>query len=149
MPNYISNTSCLIVLDNIGMLHILENLYGRIQITKEVYNEFGKSIPEWIDVVEVKDRKCVRIISSIVDLGETSTTALSIEINDCIMILDDLKARKLAKKLDLDFTGTLGVLAKAKNQGIVKLLKSEIEQLKQSGFRISKQMEKQLLQYDK
>lgn len=51
MPDIISNTSCLIVLDNIGMLEILEELYGKIFITNEVSEEFGKRIPDWIEVL--------------------------------------------------------------------------------------------------
>jgi len=39
MPNYISNTSCLIVLDNIDMLFILKELYRSIIITPEVAKE--------------------------------------------------------------------------------------------------------------
>ena len=53
MPKVISNTSCLIVLDNIDMLGILKDLYGSIIITKEVSEEFSKTIPDWIDVREV------------------------------------------------------------------------------------------------
>ena len=48
MPDIISNTSCLIVLDNIGMLHILKELYGNIIITDEVAIEFGKELPPWV-----------------------------------------------------------------------------------------------------
>ena len=47
MPNIISNTSCLIVLDNIGMLDVLKELYGKVFITEEVSKEFGKTVPDW------------------------------------------------------------------------------------------------------
>jgi len=42
MPDFISNTSCLIVLDNIDMLFILKELYGSIIITQEVSEELEK-----------------------------------------------------------------------------------------------------------
>jgi len=38
----ISDTSCLIALDNSKLLDILKNLYGEIQITKEVKEKFGQ-----------------------------------------------------------------------------------------------------------
>lgn len=43
----ISDTSCLIALHNIGLLHILSDLYQKITLTKEVQNEFGENLPEW------------------------------------------------------------------------------------------------------
>lgn len=46
----ISNTSCLIVLDNIGLLDILKKLYSKIVITQEVAEEFGKNLPDWIEI---------------------------------------------------------------------------------------------------
>ena len=60
------------------------------------------------------DRKIIKILSSVVDPGEASTIALNSEKADAVMILDDLKARKLAKSLDMRFTGTIGVIVKAK-----------------------------------
>jgi predicted nucleic acid-binding protein len=39
MPNIISDSSCLIALDNIGLISILKDLYEKIYITEEVYSE--------------------------------------------------------------------------------------------------------------
>jgi predicted nucleic acid-binding protein len=62
-----------------------------------------------MQVVTVTDKNCLRILNASVDLGEASTIALAMQIpTDNVMILDDLKARKLAKQLDLKFTGLLG-----------------------------------------
>lgn len=36
------------MLDNIDMLFILKELYGSIIITQEVFEEFGKTVPDWI-----------------------------------------------------------------------------------------------------
>ena len=149
MRNIISNTSCLIVLDNINMLEMLKKLYGQIMITEEVLYEFGKPVPSWIQVYKVQDRKCLKILNSIVDLGEASTIAFCTEQENSTMILDDLKARKLAKKLDLPFTGTVGVLLKVKEKGIVTSMETILESLKNQGFRISKDIEQKLLKTNK
>ncbi|MDB5249258.1 MAG: hypothetical protein JWQ40_3652 [Segetibacter sp.] len=53
------------------------------------------------------------------------------------MILDDLKARKLASKLNLSFTGTPGVLLKAKEVGIITAIKPVMLQIQQTTFRFS------------
>lgn len=44
----ISDTSCLIVLSRINQLEILKNLYSQIIITKDVFEEFGAAVPDWI-----------------------------------------------------------------------------------------------------
>ncbi|GMR24929.1 MAG: hypothetical protein BMS9Abin39_0200 [Ignavibacteria bacterium] len=62
-----------------------------------------------------------------------------------VLIIDDLKGRKLAKKLKLNITGTLGVILKAKEKGIIKSTKGVFEKLKQSNFRISEKVETELL----
>jgi predicted nucleic acid-binding protein len=72
----------LIILDNIGLLFILKELYGNILITEAVYNEFGKNVDNWIEVTKVSDQKYLKIINSFVDMGEASTIALSIDENN-------------------------------------------------------------------
>ena len=46
----IPDTSCLIALDNVGLLHILKSLYNEVLIPEEVKVEFGLSLPSWIKV---------------------------------------------------------------------------------------------------
>ena len=148
MPKVISNTSCLIVLDNIDMLGILKVLYGSIIITKEVSEEFSKTIPDWIDVREVNDKKYLELMKNFVDLGEASTIALAVEVDNNITILDDLKGRKIAKKLNIKMTGTLGVIINAKKKNIISSTKEVLNKLKEAGFRISKEIENEILKYD-
>jgi predicted nucleic acid-binding protein len=56
------------------------------------------------------------------------------------MVLDDLKGRKVANALGLNFTGTLGVLVKAKRNGLIEKLEPYVEKLIQDGIRISNQV---------
>lgn len=148
MPNIISNTSCLIVLDNIGMLDVLKELYGKVFITEEVSKEFGKTVPDWIEVRKVSDNKYLKLMKNFVDLGEASTIALAVETDDIVIILDDLKARKLAQKLNLKITGTIGVLVKARKRNIIASTQEVLNKLRNEGFRISDEIEKEFLKYD-
>jgi len=148
MPNIISNTSCLIVLDNIGMLDVLKELYGKVFITEEVSKEFGKTVPDWIEVRKVSDNKYLKLMKNFVDLGEASTIALAVETDDIVIILDDLKARKLAQKLNLKITGTIGVLVKARKRNIITSTQEVLNRLRNEGFRISNEIEKEFLKYD-
>jgi len=148
MPNIISNTSCLIVLDNIGMLDVLKELYGTVFITEEVSKEFSKTVPDWIEVRKVSDNKYLKLMKNFVDLGEASTIALAVETDDIVIILDDLKARKLAQKLNLKITGTIGVLIKARKRNIITSTQEVLNKLRNEGFRISDEIEKEFLKYD-
>ncbi|QTM00102.1 DUF3368 domain-containing protein [Iocasia frigidifontis] len=74
--------------------------------------------------------------------------ALALETDNNITILDDLKARKLAKKLNIEMTGTLGVIINAKRKNIITSIKEVLERLKDTNFRISKELENDILKYD-
>ena len=56
-----------------------------------------------------------------------------------------MKGRKLAKSLNLNITGTLGIILKAKEKGIIKSTKEVFEKLKKLNFRISEKVEKKSL----
>ena len=145
MPEMISNTTCIIVLDNAGSLYILKELYGTINITEEVFHEFGKEVPEWIKVVKVKNSNYTKILEQFMDLGEASTIALNMETENSKMIIDDMKARKFSDKMNLNYTGTVGVLLKAKEQGVIKSVKTILTLLKLNGFRISEEVERKAI----
>jgi len=145
MPDVICNSSCLIALDNIEMRSLLNSMYGRIFITEEVHAEFGKDVESWIEITHVTDRTKLAVLHTTVDLGEASTIAFSLETPNSLMILDDLKAGKLATLLHLKFTGLLGILVKAKQQGIISSVRDVLEKLQSVNFRISTAMEREIL----
>lgn len=55
-------------------------------------------------------------------------------------LLDDLKGRKEAMRLDFQITGTLGILSKARSTVIIPALKPLMVKLVAAGFRISPQV---------
>lgn len=110
----ISDTSCFIVLTNIGELELLHKLYGRIITTLDIATEYGEPLPEWIDMVNVSDKSKQRLLELQIDKGESSAIALALETPDSTIILDDNKARKIAYQLGLTYTGTIGIIVKAK-----------------------------------
>ena len=141
----IADTSCLIVLTKIGALDLLKELYEEVYITDEIALEYGESIPDWIIIKNVKNKKYQQLLHLLLDLGESSAIALSLEMDNVLLILDDLKGRKEAEKLGCRITGTLGVLFKAKKVGLISELKTYIEKLKSAGFRISYKVIEEIL----
>ena len=130
----ISDTSCFILLDKIEALTLLKDCFRTVYTTTIVSEEFGIQLPEWVQVREVVDKNFLINTSKLVDKGEASVIALAEELPDCILILDDDKARKLAKALDLKFTGTLGILVRAKALGIISAIKPFIEKIRATNF---------------
>ena len=116
----VSDTSCLIALANIDKLEILKDLYKEVIITEEVNNEYGSSLPEWIFIVEVKNRQKQSELETRLDKGEASSIALALEIQNSTLIIDEIKGRKIAQSLSIDIIGTIGVILLAGRKGILK-----------------------------
>lgn len=141
----ISDTSCFIILTNIAELELLHSVYGQIITTLDIVTEYGEPLPEWVEIGSVKDKLRQQLLEMQIDRGESSAIALALETPGCTIILDDFKARKIADKLGLVFTGTIGVIIKAKLNGIIPSIKPLLEKIKQTDFRLSPAIELQAL----
>jgi len=132
-------------LANISELEFLHKAYGQIVTTVDIATEYSEVLPEWVKVVTVKDKYRQQLLEMQIDKGESSAIALALETPDSTIILDDYKARKIANQLGLIFTGTIGVIIKAKLNGIIPSIKPLLEKIKQTDFRISAEIELQAL----
>jgi len=128
----ISDTSCFIILSNIGELNLLQKVYGQIITTIEIATEFGEQLPDWVSIHQV-----IRNANK----GESSAIALALETPNCTIILDDYKARKIADQLGLHFTGTIGVIVKAKLNGVIPSIKPLLSKIRLTDFRLSVELE--------
>lgn len=55
-------------------------------------------------------------------------------------MVDDLKARKIAKDMGLKITGTIGFLLKAQKLGLIESAYRKAKELKDKGFYISESL---------
>ncbi len=141
----ISDTSCLILLDKIHRLEILRDVFGTLTVTQEISNEYGKRLPEWIEVNNPINVNYQKILEASVDRGEASAIALALEQSECLLILDDIKARKYAENLGLEITDTLGVIVSAKQAGKIDSVKSILDSMRQTDFRLTDKLEQEIL----
>jgi len=147
MPNIvISDTSTLILFHKIDKFDLLRKVYRKLITSPEIAKEFGENLPEWIVIQSVSDKKYQEFLETQLDRGEASAIALAKEMNDPLLLLDDLKARKLARRLNLKITGTLGVINKAKQLGIIDKVKPIIDKLLETNFRISEKIITEILE---
>ena len=63
-----------------------------------------------------------------------------------IVVLDDNAARKTAEFLGLKVTGTIGILVKAKQNGIIQQVKPLLNEIMQNGFFISDKLLRLILE---
>lgn len=146
MPKIIiSDTSCFIVLTNIDELNLLQRMYVSVLTTPEVSDEYGQSLPNWIQVKAAADIQLQKVLELQVDKGEASAIALAIETPESTLIIDDFKARKVAERLGLHITGTIGIIIKAKLNGIIPSIKPYLIKIKETDFRLSSELEQQSL----
>lgn len=141
----ISDTSCLILLEKIGELDLLHEVFGEILITQEIADEYGLNLPEWISVQNSTDKNYQKILEASVDKGEASAIALAVELVDCLLIIDDLKGRNLAETLGIKITGTFGVILGAKLSDKIDSVKPLLAKIKQTDFHFSEALEKKIL----
>jgi predicted nucleic acid-binding protein len=141
----ISDTSTLILFHKIDEFNLLQKVYNELITTPEIAEEFGEKLPDWIQIQSVSDKKYQKFLETQVDYGEASAIALAAEFDDVLLLLDDLKARKLAAQLNFKITGTLGVIHKARQMSIIDKVRPLIDKLLLTDFRIADNIIEEIL----
>jgi predicted nucleic acid-binding protein len=136
----ISDTSCLILLSKIDELNLLNKISDKIYITSTIQKEYGKDLPSWINIKDPQDNHYQKILEMDLDKGEASAIALSLEMDNSIVIIDDLKGRNVAERLNLRYSGTFGLILKAKQIGIIQSVKPILAKIKETNFRFSEKL---------
>jgi predicted nucleic acid-binding protein len=133
----VANSSCLIALDAVGYLSVLRQLYEAIDVPDAVNRECAGQLPAWVQVRSLTNRSLAHSLMSELGAGEAEAIALCVERSANRIILDDKKARRIARELKLPLTGTLAILLRAKEAGILANVRDPINRLLTSNFRVS------------
>jgi predicted nucleic acid-binding protein len=119
----VADSSPLVILTKLVCFDFLNRLFPRLYISAEVHHEVviaGAGLPgasevskaEWIEVKAVRDP--AGLLSSQrkhgLGLGEMSTILLAKELGANPVLLDDYRARKVAKAEGLEILGSVGLL---------------------------------------
>ena len=139
----VSDSTCLIGLERVGKLDILPALFDSVVIPPEVEREFGGKFA-WLKVENVTNNLLVAALQMTVDAGEAEAIALASEKN-CLLITDDKQARAAAKRLGVSIIGTVGILIRAKQNGIISEIKPILNALDENEFRISRALREEAL----
>lgn len=152
----VSNTTPLIGLAAIKRFALLHEFFGTIHIPQAVYNEImdseyvvGKNevaTASWIQTVQVTNQFAVEVLLDELDRGEAETIVLAHELQADWVLMDEKKGRRKLTQLGIPKVGTLGILLKAKQTGIVPTLRPELYALCTKGFSLSQRVIDDVLQ---
>lgn len=86
-------------------------------------------------------------MSSELDKGETEAIALALELEAEQVLIDERRGRRIAARLNLRYTGVLGILVEAKNRGLISEVKPLLDALiNQAGFWVAAPLYRSVLQ---
>ena len=155
MQSIVSDTTTLIILGKLKRYDLLENLFSKIYIPKEVIKEISiksDGIYEEIEknslfeTKEINDISLLNLLEGILDKGESQAIVLAKELN-LILLIDEKKGRNIAKDMGLNIIGLLGVLILNIKKNLITNKEALIllEDIKGLKFRVSKKLEEDFL----
>lgn len=164
MPNMslvISKTSPLTNLAVIERLALVQTQLTRVAVPAAVWREM-MALPHaggresllaardagWLSVVAIAK---TAVASSLrltgLDEGESEAIALAVESSARLLLIDEKKGRRAARRLAVPVTGALGILAKGRKMGDIDSVKEAMVRLRaEAGFFISDEVEARILE---
>jgi uncharacterized protein len=146
----VCNTSPLLYLYQVGQLGLLQSLYKKVHVPPAVREELlsgqalGCPTPDlstipWIQIEPLQDKA---LLPMVVDLGQGEAEAIGLALSHrgSLLILDDSLGRRIAHSAGLTYTGTLGVLVKAKQDGFLPRVGPVIESLRKTTMYLSAEL---------
>jgi len=141
-PAYVANSSPLIVFERVGRLDLLPSLMNHLFVPSAVRREvFGaNALPAWLTEKNLTQPAAARIASARLGAGEREAIALALEMSATELVIDDLAARRLAQSLGLSIIGSLGLLIRAKNAGLISAVRPLMLAMQSDEFHIAENL---------
>ena len=153
---WVVDSSTLIILGKLSLLHILPRLCDNLIIPDGVATEILSGPDEdraksWIKEDGKKYQKnigpiSINIASWDLGIGETEVISHCRWNPQNVAIIDDRAAKKCAETFALKVKGTLAIIMSAKNAGLISEVKSVLDRMLEYGFRIKSTLYKKILE---
>jgi uncharacterized protein len=152
----VTDTSPLRALAVVHLLGVLPRLYNDILLPPAVAAELAVDVPG-IGPLLVQNFEFLRVLapttptlryemSASLGRGETEAITLALELHADFVLVDDGEARNVAARLGLTPAGTIGILVRAKDAGLIPQVAPIIDELvRRTRFRISDSVRRQIL----
>jgi predicted nucleic acid-binding protein len=153
----VSDAGPLIGLAKIRRLNILNRLFEKVKIPPSVFHELritssrpgAIELKEAIEIskwIEVSDPAHIpHILLNAIEQGEAEAIALA-KKEGLVLLIDERRGRKVAKKEKVKITGIGAVLVAAKTKGIIEKVAPALNELLECGYRISEGLRKRILE---
>ncbi len=150
----VADTSPLVYLILIDQIEILPQLFGSVVLPGAVHTElchclapavvrtWAEALPSWAEVKpapEIADD-----VMRSLGIGERAAIALAISIHADLVLIDERKGTLVAIENGLEVSGTLGVLQRAAQKGLLNLAEA-FGRLKTTNFRYRQEIMDRLL----
>lgn len=147
------NTGPLIAFARGGVLDLIGQLPLVLICPQEVRDELdaGEGAgyvhvqPSWLQVEQLSGTLSLSLRANL-DSGEAATIQLATERGTGIVCIDEHKGRQVAKAMGLEVTGSLGLLVRAKHEGLIDELRPVIERIRDAGHFYSDGLIKRVLE---
>ncbi|MEZ4772297.1 MAG: DUF3368 domain-containing protein [Bacteroidia bacterium] len=147
----VSDTSPVSNLISLGQLKLLPALFEEVVIPSTVVAEllthpdptfqsiFQQARQEsWLIEKTVSDQEMVKNLLTNLDPGEAEAIALTLELKADALLIDERAGYQIARNYQIDAIGVLGILIRAKSQGLIPQIRPLLDRLKdQIGFYLS------------
>ncbi len=147
MREAVCDTSPIQYLHQIGFLHLPVELYTRTIVPPALVDELERGRSLGVDLPDIHALQWMTIrapegLSKVstperLGAGEMEVLALGAQLPGAVLILDERLGRLHAQALQLTFTGTLGILSRAKVEGRIHRIEPLLAHLDRLGFRLS------------
>jgi predicted nucleic acid-binding protein len=153
----VGDSSPLILFAGIGRFDLLREVFGEVVVPPAVWDEVvrqGAGRPgvtevqsaSWILQRDARDEELVRSLSTEVGTGEAQAITLAAQIGEgTTVLLDDRKARRIARSFGLTVIGSAGLLGLAKDRGLISAVRPLLNDLRVAGLYLSEEAARELL----
>lgn len=153
----VADSGPLIALARLGLLSLPANLFREALVTATVWDEVTRERgrAEWHALDAALRAGQLRVVDDPADLppplalarlddGERSAIALALA-QGAVVLVDEKRGRAVAAGLGLHVLGTLGLLVRARDAGLVQHVRPLAEALLQGGYHLARPLVERML----
>lgn len=152
----VSDAGPIIIFARIGRLSLLQEVTGSLTIPNAVYDEIvvnrggmpgaaEVASAGWIQQVAVADRATLDQLPPSLHPGEREAIVLAKE-RGAQLLIDEIRARRVATDQKIEVIGTLRVLSEAKRLGLITTVSPIISLMQSRGYRFDRVLIRRFLE---
>lgn len=144
----IADTSALLALASCNSLPLLGSLFEQVRVPLAVFEECTVSGKPRVDQMKiylqdkVKDVDLAELVIAAAGLGQGELEAMALykRLHADRLLIDDDRARKVARLNGISVVGSVGVLLLAKERHLIESIRPCLEEIRAAGIRLGQEI---------